>query len=270
MPLGTLTKSNYEPFEKKPKLEHKHQDEIMMRIKVNELISCGAREEVVYGTICIDNSSCPKPNKDESLIIKLSNFDSLSLVLPSQSIINGVNIETKLCESQPSIIHYKCNTESKSTSIQYEYHITREIDKNYYKIQLLLKLKNLSQFKFSYFNIHFKHHESQSITPTNSILTWGQLRSEKNIGLFWIIGNKLPKNGLIKLNFDITGHPTKVIDFETLCNFKIDNFQPNLLEKPTNHIRIEEAHIVPRSKLPISVETSLTSFDYKLVPIYTN
>ncbi|CAG2162670.1 unnamed protein product [Oppiella nova] len=162
-------------------------------------------------------------------------------------------------------IHYKCCSDAAKTFLSYAYQMVDiRNDSNICRIQLTLNLRNCTQFKFTYFNVNFKHMSTNSsLNPINSNLTFGQLRCETN-GLFWVIGTKFPKSGQIKLSFEINTLNKKLSDIETICNFKVENFQTSLLYANSQHLSVDD--LTFNTKLPVIIDSTLTSIDYKLFP----
>ncbi len=277
LPFGTLIHHKYQPIDNLSKkfgrIENKQQKDLL-KVIINELIS-GTKDnkEMVFGTINIDHSSCSSALIENGLLtLKIRNIESLNLIFPPNCSSNDSNINIKLpLQSNPlHVIHYKCNSSNilpQKTFLTYDYSINRDTNQNnLYRIQLSINLKNSSQLKFSYFNVHFKHmSEISSISPTKPNVRFGQLRYE-NVGLFWVIGTKFPNSGQIKLSFETICLSSKLLEMETICNFKIENFQSNLIYTESEHISIDGINFEANTKLPILLESSLTSFDYKLFP----
>ena len=271
-PFGSLISQKFQTIDKIKrnitKTEINSQND-SLKVIINELISRNRDKEIVFGTICTDSSNCvPQLIKNCLLVVKLKAIESLDLVLPQNCSKNGPNLEIKpsLQLNPLHVIHYNCGSDSvpKKSFLSYNFNISQTKQKNLYEIHLTINLKNSSQFKFNHFNVHFKHISDNSwLTPIKSELTFGQLRSE-SIGLFWIIGSKFPKSGRIGLNFSIICSNYQLLGMETICNFKIENFQTSLIYSDSQHLTIDDIDIQMNTKIPIICESTLTSIDYKL------
>jgi len=270
-PFGTLINQNYETLnqlnaKKMTKTESKPQNDCL-KIGVNELISRNRDKELVFGTISTDQSYCGSLLTPNSLLtLKLRNIESLNLGLPPNSTQNESNLQIRpLLQNPLHAIHYKCYSDAAKTFLSYAYQMVDiRNDSNICRIELTLNLRNCTQFKFTYFNVNFKHMSTNSsLNPINSNLTFGQLRCETN-GLFWVIGTKFPKSGQIKLSFQINTLNKKLSDIETICNFKVENFQTSLLYANSQHLSVDD--LTFNTKLPVIIDSTLTSIDYKLFP----
>lgn len=273
LPFGTLINQKYQSLNQINRNIRKNENNLQndLKLMINEFICRSKDGEIIFGTINTDQSLCNQKLIENCLIIiKLKNIESLNLVLAPNSVINNSRLEIRpdLQLNALHVINYKCSSATipMKTFLDYNYNINQIANqKNLFKIQLTLNLKNSIHFKFNYFNIQFKLSDNISLSPIRSNLTFGQLRHE-SIGLFWIIGTKFPKSGQIKLNFEIFCLNNKLSELETICNFKIENFQTSLSFAESEHLTIDDLTVNTNSKLPIIIDSTLTSIDYKLFP----
>ena len=272
-PFGTFISQKFLTIDKMKRKSVKNEINLQidsLKIIINELISRNRDKEIIYGTLSTDSSHCvPQLIQNCLVVVRLKNIESLDLVIPSNCSKNGANLEIRpsLQLNPLHVIHYNCwDSVPTKTFLSYTYTITQTKQKNLYEIHLTLNLKNSTHFKLNHFNVHFKHMSDNSwLTPIRSDLTFGQLRFE-NIGLFWIIGSKFPKSGRIGLNFAIICTNNELLSMETICNFRLDNFQTSLMFADSKHLTIDDISIETNSKIPIICESTLTAIDYKLFP----
>lgn len=270
MPFGTLIGNKYQQIINKRRIKSSNKQQIEMSLKViiNELISNAKHSEFIFGTISVDNAIICNSNDftNSVLLMKLQSSHLLELILPQSCItLNDSDLEVKLSQVLDPLcsVHYKCKSEGRTDRfLTYEYNIQRSKSQaNHLHIDLAINIKSAAQLKFNTFSVHFK--SSNKLTPIRPNSTFGQLRNE-SVGLVWIIGNKFPKTGEVRLNFEIISQ-NKRLEIDTNCNFKVDNFHTT---QRSNHLNITEIKLIAENKIPIVLESSLTSVDYKFYPNY--
>lgn len=264
MPFGTLINKNF--YEKPMVSVNRQTEQMVVQIIVKELISSAINsDELIYGTIKIINS---EQIPIEGIIeMQIQHLKLCNMVLSPECVMKDDKIEVKMSKKvQNSIISYKFSQELiKGNFFNYEYLINKDdITPNIYKFQLLIMLKDHSQIKFNYFNIHIKQFQNgQVINPQKVVLSCGQIKID-NRGLIWNVGQKFPKSGQIKFNFECELDEIKLKQLETKLNFKIDDFDQSILKLRNDNIKFR-TNLKYSKRIFINLDVSLSSFGYKLV-----
>lgn len=264
MPFGTLINKNF--YEKQMVSVNRQIEQIVVQIIVKELISSAIKnDELIYGTIKIINSE--QISIEGIIEMQIGHSKLCNMVLSPECVMKDDKIEVKMSKKvQNSIINYKFSQELiKENFFNYEYLIIKDdITPNIYKFQLLIMLKDHSQVKFNYFNIHIKQFRNgQVINPQKVVLNCGQIKID-NRGLIWNVGQKFPKSGQIKLIFECELDEIKLKELETKLNFKIDDFDQSLLKLRNDNIKFR-TNLKYSKRIFINLDVSLSSVDYKLV-----
>jgi hypothetical protein len=275
MPFGTFVGDSFGCLLNKPSTGLstagvRKQEDAVIAIKTSEYISTtsGSGQETVYGTVAIESS--PVSGEKGALVLKVNQLDLLNPVLsPHCSRVDEDKIQIKLSERFLKYFHYKCEPkalEKVCPFLVYSYKLSRSQEqRNVWRVELMIQLKSTVAVKFSFCNIQFKHcFGTDAAKVINSTLNWGQLHVERPAGLFWILGSKFPKSGRIQLTADILCSEDRTDFAEALLNFRAENFSLGL-RLSGDCIGIND-HVFPNSKL--LSESSLSSFDYKLQPIF--
>lgn len=201
------------------------------------------------------------------MILNLTDLDQLNLVLSPfcKKIIDRDNskLQINLNRSGSKLIHYLCDKKLFKPFIVYDYTVTRSsTQKLQYKIDLQINVNIAANMNFNYFNIIFPNCFTEKIARVlHSQPNWGQLSLEKN-GLVWFIGNKLPKNLILKISLDVACDKADQSFTDANLSFKADAFNYAFPKLNLDNLQIKDSN----QKSKLITELSFATVNYKLVP----
>lgn len=262
--------------------------ELVLTVRVTEFISSSEpNHEMIHGTVYITNNIVFSGNP--LLTYRVDNLNELNPILSPHCWLNNSGFSSSISSSSSStssspasvstssyscicsklnskalrFFHYKCNPGLIAEPfLQYNYNLTRKSD-SLTHLDLSISIKKANSMRFHSFRINFNRLPQSIIGRlSNCTPSQGQLHMDKQNGLYWIVGTKIPKTGKFKLNAVINCPTLSADQFDASAVFRVDNYTHGFPRPRGENFTLSDNLYSINFKL--APQLTLATFDYRL------